>query len=736
MTRPWHATQTAKLVRMALDLAALTAAHYLAFVLRFEGIMPGSVLGAFAYSLPLVLLVEYLALVVCNVPEQSWHFVSLLEVRRIIAALIASTGILAALTYARDVFLPIMPNLRLAVAPRGVVLLDLLIGLLALLGVRVAVRLWFERMQRNERGNGSGTMVPTLLIGAGMAGEEAVRQILADPQLGIVPVGFVDDDPHKHGMVIHGIRVLGSVAEVGAIAHAHGARQAIVTISNPSSENLQRIVDLCRQCGIPTKVIPGIRHILEGKVNFGAIREVAIEDLLRREPVQLDLDAIAAFVIGRRILITGAGGSIGAELCRTLCRFGPACLILVEHTENNLFHIHRELSANASGVPIIPCLADICDEPRMEQIFATYRPQMVLHAAAYKHVPMIEWNPGEAIKNNVVGTKAIADLAHRHGVGEFVMISTDKAVNPTSIMGVSKRIAEIYVQSLSQRSDTRFVAVRFGNVLGSAGSVIPTFHEQIAHGGPVTVTHPDMKRYFMTIPEACQLVMQAAAMGKGGEIFILDMGEPVKIVDLARNLIRLSGLHPEDIEIRFVGMRPGEKLYEELALRDESVKKTTHPKIFIGRLKPCEWDRINRDVESLRQMADAVEPRTILAKLRDRARVRGAVPGDATRRTLERQRQGRTAPLGGAQARADRANRAAVADAVAGERPARRLAADPRRRRARRTAAELKLHLSVVRDLCARPSFISKPRDERQRIPRVRDPRDSLPLIPRLAAGP
>jgi FlaA1/EpsC-like NDP-sugar epimerase len=550
-------------MRMALDLAALTAAHYVAFVLRFEGIETNSVLGIFVYSLPLALLVQYLSLVVCNVPEQSWHFISLHEVRRIIAAMFISTGVLAAFTYVRDVLQPVVPNIGLAIPPRGVVLIDLFIGMLALLGLRLAVRLWYERHQRSERGDGAPTRLATLLIGAGTAGEEAVRQILADPQLGIVPVGFLDDDWHKHGMVIHGIRVLGGVADIRRFARARGACQAIVTISNPSGENLQRIVDLCKQAGLPTKVVPGIRNILEGKVNFGAMREVAIEDLLRRDPVQLDLDAIANFVIGRRILITGAGGSIGSELCRTLCRFGPASLILVEHTENNLFHIHRELTANGSGVPIIPCLADICDTPRMEQIFATHRPQMVLHAAAYKHVPMIEWNPGEAIKNN-----------------------------------------------------TRFVAVRFGNVLGSAGSVIPTFKEQIARGGPVTITHPDMKRYFMTIPEACQLVLQAAAMGKGGEIFILDMGEPVKIVDLARNLIRLSGLRAEDIEIRFVGLRPGEKLFEELALREESATKTQHPKIFIGRLQPSEWEAVNREIEDLRTMADAAAPSSILAMLR------------------------------------------------------------------------------------------------------------------------
>ena len=508
------------------------------------------------------------------------------------------------------------PALNAAIPPRGVIFLDLLLGLVGLSGVRASVRVWLEQAERNRRGAGSIRAMPTLLIGAGSAGAEAVKQIMADPKLGMEPVGFLDDDPEKRGMVIHGVRVFGPVSEVRQIAKATGATQAIITIGNPSGDSIRRIVDHCQKCAMPTKVIPGIRDILEGKVNLAAIREVAIEDLLQREPVELDLESIAAFINGRRILVTGAGGSIGSELCRIVCRYGPASLVLVEHTENNLFHIHRELVDDPSGVEVIPCLADICDRVRMEKIFATHRPDMVLHAAAYKHVPMIEWNPGEAIKNNVVGTRTIADLAHEYGVGEFVMISTDKAVNPTSIMGASKRVAEIYIQALSQRSDTRFVAVRFGNVLGSAGSVIPTFKEQIARGGPVTVTHPDMKRYFMTIPEACQLVLQAATLGRGGEIFILDMGEPVKIVDLARNLIALSGFTPDEIPIRFTGMRPGEKLFEELALQDEIAKKTRHPKIFIGRLQPIDWTEIDRAIEELQELADCPDANVILRKIK------------------------------------------------------------------------------------------------------------------------
>jgi FlaA1/EpsC-like NDP-sugar epimerase len=337
--------------------------------------------------------------------------------------------------------------------------------------------------------------------------------------------------------------------------------------------------------------------------------------------VVLDEAEVSGSVQGRVVLVTGAGGSIGSELCRQICRFAPARLVIVERFENALFSIHRELVAAFPEVAIDPVVADICDADRIDAVFAAHRPYAVFHAAAHKHVPMMEINPGEAVKNNVAGTRVVADAADRHRVARFVMISTDKAVNPTSVMGATKRIAEIYIQALSQRSNTRFVMVRFGNVLGSAGSVIPIFKEQIARGGPITVTHPEMRRYFMTIPEASQLVLQAGAMGKGGEIFILDMGEPVKIVDLAKDLITLSGLRPgEDIEIEFSGMRPGEKLFEELSTDAEHADKTQHPKIFIGRIHPHDWTETVRGIERLAAMSDRASPDAI------RGAIRGLVP--------------------------------------------------------------------------------------------------------------
>lgn len=613
MNRFWWSI---KALKLGLDLGVLAAAYYFAFLLRFEGSLPVQQRDVMLQSVGFVLFVQYLWLAMCQIPQRSWQYVSILDVRGIIVALILANSTLAFFLWKALHYVPLLPALRLELIPRSVILIDLLLVLAGVIGVRVVVRLLLEWQDYKRRGTNGVEKVPTILIGAGRAGAEVLKEIAKHPELGIQPIGFLDDDLNKHGRLIHGMRVLGSVSDLAKIVRKCGARQGLITTGKPSGEQVRKILDLCKHTGIPTKIIPAIHHILEGKINLSAIREVDIEDLLRREPVQLDIDAIAEFTNARTILITGAGGSIGSELCRTVCRFGGAKLLLVEQAENNLFQIHRELVQNRAAIEVIPCLANICDPARMHHIFTHYRPDIVLHAAAHKHVPMMEWNSGEAIKNNILGTRAIADLSHLHHVSKFVMISTDKAVNPTSVMGTSKRIAERYIQALSQRSQTRFVAVRFGNVLGSNGSVIPIFKEQIARGGPITITHPDMTRYFMTIPEACELVLQAATMGQGGEIFILDMGEPVRIVDLARDLIRLSGLSDGDIEIRFTGLRPGEKLFEELALKDEVAQKTHHPKIYIGQLKSSSWEEMNSAIDDLRMIADSSSAAKIMQKLK------------------------------------------------------------------------------------------------------------------------
>jgi FlaA1/EpsC-like NDP-sugar epimerase len=457
-----------------------------------------------------------------------------------------------------------------------------------------------------------------MVVGAGDAGLLVAKEVATHPSLGIRAVGFVDDDASKLGTLLHGIPVLGTTRELRQVCALRGAEQVLIAIASATGSDIRRIAAICEDAEIPVKIIPGVSEIVGGKLSLSRIRPVAIEDILRRDPIKLDQDAISNDVNGRVVLVTGAGGSIGSELCRQICNYGPRRLLLVERAENNLFHIHRELAAAHSQLEIVPVLADVANRPRMQALFEKHRPELVLHAAAYKHVPMVEWNVEQAIINNVTGSMVVAKLAAEFEADGFVMVSTDKAVRPTSVMGASKRAAEIYVQSLaSEGTNTRFVTVRFGNVLGSAGSVVPIFKDQIAKGGPVTVTHPDMTRYFMTVPEACELILQAGTMGQGGEIFILDMGDPVKIVDLAKDLIRLSGLRPdEDIEIVFTGIRPGEKLYEELSTEAE-LDTTTHPSIMVERSAPQVLHTVAPQFEALRLAALEQDERAVRDQLRE-----------------------------------------------------------------------------------------------------------------------
>ncbi len=520
--------------------------------------------------------------------------------------------------------------------PRSVLVLDFAFSILIVGGLRFGIRTVREVTLHTMRGapTDSRDRRRVLVIGAGDAGEMLMREITRTYAHRYDAVGFLDDAPAKQNERIHGVPVLGPIADVEMLAKRERVDEIILAIPTMTGQEIRRLVELCRPTGASLRTLPGVDHLIDGRVTVSQLAEVAIEDLLGRAPVTLDADAIEAFLHGRVVLVTGAGGSIGSELCEQICRYEPKRLILVEQAENNLFEIHRSLIAQFPGVRVAPYIADICDSRRLDAIFESERPAVVFHAAAHKHVPMMEANPGEAIKNNVFGTKKLADAAHRYGVESFVMVSTDKAVNPTSIMGVSKRTAEIYVQALSQRSRTQFVTVRFGNVLGSAGSVIPIFKQQIAAGGPVTVTHPDMQRYFMTIPEACQLILQAGTMGRGGEIFVLDMGEPVKIVDLARDLIRLSGYTPdEDIAITFSGIRPGEKLFEELSFETENATKTRHPKIFVGTFRPNPWEAVERGLERLHQLSDGSAPSAIRAAFRELVPEYAPPPGPPTTTT-------------------------------------------------------------------------------------------------------
>ncbi len=500
----------------------------------------------------------------------------------------------------------------------GIIFLDFLATVFLVCSARLSFRLYHEEL----RPMSSEGLRRVLLIGAGHAAETVLREIHRMREERYRVIGMVDDEPGKRNIVIHGIPVLGTTDDIPELCETNEIDELIIAIPSANQKELRRLIDLCSGTNLEFQSLPSVGDLIDGRVTVSQIRPVNIEDLLGREAVELDNAAIGRFLQGRRILVTGAGGSIGSEMCRQISRFAPASMILVEQAETPLFDIDNELrKATAKlDIAIIPCVCDISDRERVMAVWEEMRPDVVIHAAAHKHVPMMERNSCEAVKNNVLGSKNVADASARFDVAEFVMISTDKAVNPSSVMGATKRVAEIYTQALNGQDDckTQFKAVRFGNVLGSSGSVIPTFHRQIAAGGPVTVTHPEMTRYFMTIPEAAQLVLQAAATGTGGQIFLLDMGDPVKIVDLARQMITLSGFRPgEDIDIVFSGVRPGEKLFEELRNEGEDIQPTVHPKINVWNSIPASWEFATGAIDSLSELRDSLDRSTIVTTLRN-----------------------------------------------------------------------------------------------------------------------
>jgi FlaA1/EpsC-like NDP-sugar epimerase len=450
------------------------------------------------------------------------------------------------------------------------------------------------RVYRDQHIKATDNMKNVLVVGAGKAGTLITRQLLNNQDLGLKPAAFIDDDPNKYKLHIMGIPVAGTSKEIVQAVEKYKIDLIVLAIPSLSKDELTRIFDECSKTKVKTQIMPMIEDIMLGKVAVNQFRDVEVEDLLGREPVELDIEGISEYITGKTVLVTGAGGSIGSEICRQICRFSPKKLVLVGHGENSIYLIDMELrNSSLPSVEVIPVIGDIQDRARMFEVMEEYRPDVVYHAAAHKHVPLMEYNPRESVKNNVFGTKNVAEAADTFGVDTFVLISSDKAVNPTNVMGSTKRIAEMVIQQLSKVSKTKFVAVRFGNVLGSRGSVIPLFKKQILAGGPVTVTHPDMTRYFMTIPEASRLVIQAGSLARGGEIFVLDMGEPVKIVDLAVNLIKLSGYSVEEIGINYSGIRPGEKMYEELLGENEVHGVAVFPKIFIGKASFEQEDEVN-----------------------------------------------------------------------------------------------------------------------------------------------
>jgi FlaA1/EpsC-like NDP-sugar epimerase len=611
-----------RLMSVGIHTGLFSLALLLSFGLAFNFRREPNWFGLmFLPMLPFALFIKLAVFGVRGEYDVSWRYVSLRDLVNVtIASHISVVVFILGYFVAANAYTHVYPGQTMFALDGGkvsdfrqsVFLLDWA-GTIALVsGARMLVRLYHEEIA--PAGNSKRTRL--LIVGAGNAGESVLREILRMREDRYEVVGFVDDDLGKQGIRIHGVEVLGRTGDLKEIAGAYDVEEILIAIPSATRKQLRRVIDLCEGTALSFRTVPGIDELINGKVTVSQIRKVRIEDLLGRDPVRLDLDLIGQYIKDRIVLVSGAGGSIGSEMCRQIARFEPRSLICIEQAENPLFDIERELRQRFPGLSIVSYIADITDKRRLQMVFGRETPAVVFHAAAHKHVPLMERHPGEAVKNNVCGTRTVADCAIEAGVEKFVMISTDKAVNPTSVMGCTKRLAEMYIQELNHRGKTQFVTVRFGNVLGSSGSVVPIFRDQIDRGGPVTVTHPDMCRYFMTIPEASSLVLQAGAMGKGGEIFVLDMGEPVKIVDLAKQMIMLSGLRPgEDIEIKYTGVRPGEKLYEELSISGENFAQTGHEKIFVWRHRREDWDTICQAIGDLIGAADTAQPEEIRSKL-------------------------------------------------------------------------------------------------------------------------
>jgi FlaA1/EpsC-like NDP-sugar epimerase len=519
--------------------------------------------------------------------HKAWEYASVGELKAIIKAVTFSVIVTGAVQFVfyQDIYVrALMITWMLHV---------LLIG-----GSRFAWRMFRDRYIKPRTAKKRA-----LIVGAGAAGMMVARQLLNNYEAELRPVAFIDDDPKKQRLHYLGIPVMGTTNDIEAVVKALHIDNIIIAIPSLNRKELNRIFDECTKTKAKTQIVPKLEDIITGKVSVSQFRDVQVEDLLGREPVELDIDSISGYITDKVVLVTGAGGSIGSEICRQICKFKPSKIVLVGHGENSIYQIDMELrNEYRNDIEIVPVIGDIQDRERMFEVMEEHRPHVVYHAAAHKHVPLMEYNPKEAVKNNIFGTKNVAEAADTFGVQTFVLISTDKAVNPTNVMGATKRFAEMIIQQLDKQSKTRFVAVRFGNVLGSRGSVIPLFKKQIQAGGPVTVTHPDMTRYFMTIPEAARLVIQAGALAKGGEIFVLDMGEPVKIVDLAKNLIKLSGYTVEEIGIKFTGIRPGEKMFEELLNENEVHPEQVFPKIHIGKATMVEQGILDRFMENYESM--------------------------------------------------------------------------------------------------------------------------------------
>jgi FlaA1/EpsC-like NDP-sugar epimerase len=580
------------------DVAILCGAFYAAYLFRFDFELDEYYFNNALNQLPFVVFVQFASLFLVGAYSIIWRYVSLEDIKAFLKAAFISgvVLVLVRLLLSPDRFI------RWQV-PLSIILMDTAFAFAGLLALRVLRRFVYELGEKRSVYSGKRRVrrKATLFVGAGRIGATLAKEMVgrADAELDVK--GFVDDDRRKKGGSVNGVKVLGATEDLARLVDELSIEEVVITIDQAQGKKIRRILDVCRAIPVKAKIVPSLNEIAHGRVSVSRIRDVQIEDLLGRDPVQLDDKNLHEFLSGKVVMVTGAGGSIGSELVRQATNYQPRQILLIERAEFLLFQIERELARDYPEVNFVPLIADVGDEARMREIFEKYQPEVIFHAAAHKHVPLMEANCCEAIKNNILATKLIGELAGEYGTKNFVLISTDKAVNPTSVMGASKRVAEIVLQNLNNIYATNYMAVRFGNVLGSAGSVVPIFSEQIRKGEPITVTDREMTRYFMTIPEASGLVLQAGALGAGGEIFILNMGEPVKILDLAEDMIRLSGLKPyEDIDIAFTGIREGEKLYEELEITGENLLKTRHPKIFIGKIAAYDTETVVQIVQQFR----------------------------------------------------------------------------------------------------------------------------------------
>ncbi|RED65813.1 polysaccharide biosynthesis protein [Cohnella lupini] len=557
------------LTLILLDILLVCVSVYSSYFFRFKGDIPAENITQFIVYMIVSSIICTVCMRVFKLYNRFWQYASIGELISILKAVVISCLLAYIVTY-----LFVGKAVPLSIFARNAETLLLLLG-----GSRFIWRAFRDNYKKRTN------LRKALIVGAGECGMLIAKELKFNKQSKVYPYAFIDDDMNKKNLQIYGLPVIGNRKNIPALVEKHGIEEIIIAIPSGSKLEISELIDICKRTKAQLKIIPPLQDIIQGKVTLNTIRNIQVEDLLGREPIETDLTAISSYLSNKTVLVTGAGGSIGSELCRQIASFAPEKLLVLGHGENSIYTIELELRRSFPNLTLESIIADVQDRERIDQVFKEFRPSVVFHAAAHKHVPLMERNPSEAVKNNVFGTKNVADCADLYGTERFVLISSDKAVNPSSVMGTTKRIAEMYIQSLNERSKTWFSAVRFGNVLGSRGSVIPLFKDQIARGGPVTVTHPEMVRYFMTIPEAVQLVIQCGALSEGGEIFVLDMGKPVRIVELAEDLIRMSGFEPyEEIPIEFSGIREGEKLFEELLFIEEEVTSTQHNRIFIGKL--------------------------------------------------------------------------------------------------------------------------------------------------------